>query len=67
MDKEEEKRFMREQHKKIKQELNRKYVLEPNLEKKKKELQRDLTDDEKRDTIFQSYKEIKKRNEEKGI
>lgn len=59
--------FMREQHKKIQQDLNKKYVLEPNLIKKKKELQRDLTDDEKMEVFLQSQEEIKRRNEEKGI
>lgn len=67
MEEDEGRKIIRDQYKKVKQDINRMCFLEPMLGKKKRELGRDLTGEEKAQVLTEADAKVKKRNEEKGI
>ena len=63
----EAKKLIREQYKETKQYIRKRFILEPMLKKKKKELGRPLTPIEKEEVFIEAKKEVKRRDEKKGI
>lgn len=63
----EERKIIKEQYKKVKQYLNKRYILEPMIKKEKKKLGRELTNEEMIDISHKAVEEVKRRREEKGV